>query len=466
MVLVFALCLLQDPAETLRDPLKRAKEADRKAAIEAFKAREFDGPFFWAAVRFLEKGDAGWKLRADGAVDPAASGLDIYLVRYGRPDLSEDDHRAALDTLVAIVEKTKTTSQAHDALRVFAVVHLSALGDQANAAHAGRLGFTRVEGRWGTADQHTHAAVAHGFEHPEKLDASVEATARGSASFGARYAALLAKLQRTLAQRQNHEAMFQELAGAGAGGGPRGAVEHLKALAMSFKAAVYCKECKSGKLVCPQCKGKKRVDAKCPDCGGEGRLKSTGDVGAGATQRCNLCNASGLIKDSACPTCSKSGAVDCGKCAGSPWFDRACSGAGCRGGKRPCSACKGKTRIDVTCKECGGGGRIKAPGDAGAGATHKCRGCEGRGTLKEALPCEACSKSSLGKGLEQCDTCGGSGKERRGAIGAGDVFSTDKCASCRGDGFPLPNMAVACPKCAGLGAIVKPVADPSKVLGD
>jgi len=454
--------LFQDPADTLRDPLKRAKEADRKAALEYFKAKEFDGPFFWVATRFLEKGDAAWKLRVDGAVDPAAPGLDIYLVRYGRADLSESDHRAALDTLVAIVEKTKATSQAHDAVRLFGLAHAGAVSGDVPAA--AKLGLVRAGDRWGTADQHAHYAMARSMEQPDKVDPSMEAAARGSASFGARYAALLLQIHRTLATRRGHESTFLAIAGWSSGGGPKGAAEHVKALAASFKAAAYCKDCKNGRVTCAGCQGKKRVDIKCPECGGEGRVGSAGDTGVGATQRCNPCGGTGTLKDQACAPCSKSGLVECGKCSGSPWFDRACSNLACKGGKAPCADCKGRQRIDVQCKDCGGAGRKKALGDAGAGATHQCRTCKGRGSLKDAAPCATCANSPEGKGVQKCGVCGGTGRESRAPIVTSDVYSADRCAACRASGWPLAGLAVPCTKCCGLGTVVKPAADPAKVL--
>lgn len=316
----------------------------------------------------------------------------------------------------------------------------------------------------GTADQVTHFKVAHAFREPERADGALEARAKNSSLFGARYAALLLEIRRSLETGTRHEATFMALAQASSSGGPKGAAEHLRALALSFKKAVYCKECRDGKVTCPQCQGKRKVDIACKVCGGKGRVRAPGAApGADVTHKCRNCEGRRILKGVGCPTCSQQGVADCGACLGKPWRDKRCAAKGCQNGRVTCPTCQGKGKVPATCGDCEGKGRVQAPGAVNAVITQRCNPCDGKGVLKEPDPCPACSKSAIGIGLAPCACRGGENRVKAGASLA-DVFSTDPCAACSGKGWPDPKKAEACPRCLGLGVRVAPAADPSKRL--
>jgi hypothetical protein len=410
-----ALCALvlvaaspqEDPFAVLTKPALRLKESERKQAFDYFNSKARDNSVCWAAARFLEKSDREWRLSydrlttKDGAVagkvegetfvtfggqrmpvasgklekealDPAAVELDGFLAKFWTTDsMTETNHKQALDALVAAIDKVKSRSEASEVLRLFALAHISALGAKA-ADPAQKLGLTQKEGRWGTGDQCAHYLVARNYDKPEKVDAATEAAGRACVGFGGRYAALLLLIHKSLAKGSGFESAFQSVAGFSSAGGPKGAADHLKALAVGFKAATYCKECKNGKITCAGCQGKKRLDLKCPDCGGSGRIKAPGDAGSGATSRCNKCATTGVLKNQPCQPCSQTGLAACTGCKGKSW--------------------------------------------------------------------------------------------KEGAVSPGEVLSADRCDACGGDGWPVANIAIPCSKCLGLGAKIKPAADPAKVL--
>ncbi len=504
---LIALCLLtqSDPYRTLAEHGRRAREADRKAALEHFRARERGSALAWAAARLLERSDQDWRLRYDrlttkdgvqagrvagalfysfsgqqfaatagtleqDALDPAALELDACFARFpNRDTMTEQEHLGALEALAVSYEKVRARSHGYEALRLFALAHASVLGDRA-VGTAPRLGLVRTGGRWGTPEQVTHYVVALHHSKPERVDPATEAVAKGSPVFGARYAWLILQIHDACASGSGRQATFEAIASLPVGGGPAGAADHLRALATGFKAALQCKECKNGRATCSKCQGKGKSDVTCEACKGSGRTRAPGAVGgADVTQKCRNCDGKKVFKDVGCPECSKSGQVACASCKGKPWRDRVCANKDCRGGRIACSPCKGSGQLVSTCQVCGGTGRSKAPGTVGSAVvTQKCRTCEdpvtgrhGDGKLRD--DCKTCAKT----GRVNCPACGpmGSKQDPAGAaVGVSAVFTTDVCAECRGEGWPLPNVAVACPKCLGLGVRVKPAADPARTL--
>jgi hypothetical protein len=331
-------------------------------------------------------------------------------------------------------------------------------------AVVGFLGLLAAQEPAGTPDQLTHHWIARLVNTPDKVEPALELAARNSPVFGARYAVILIDLRRALEAGRGYEAEWLALAQASPAGGPAGAADHLRALAKGFKDAVYCRECKNGRVECPRCKGKKTVDLTCPKCEGKCRVKAPGQVGnSNVTQRCNNCNATGVFKNAPCPECDKGGTIACGACTGRPWHDRPCSRKDCRGGRIPCPTCQGRTKVAVKCAECGGKGRTRAVGATeDSNASVKCRACDGKGTLKEEAPCPGCTGSKYGLGLDRCPECASGAKGPQVLLSS--VYTTEPCAACKGSGWPNPKEAAACPKCLGLGVRVKPVADPAKVL--
>lgn len=312
-----------------------------------------------------------------------------------------------------------------------------------------------------TPDQKLQVRLSRAWEQTGPADPALLADAKASGSFGARYLGLLLQVRETLAQGKGHECVYQRIVTLS---GSPGAVEHLKALAASFKAAVYCKDCNNGKVVCSQCQGKKRTEVKCLVCEGKGRVGAPGAVDkTQVTMKCRNCDGKAVFRDVRCPGCSGTGVNDCPSCLGSPWHDRACTVKECRNGRVPCSQCKGKGKVEVTCPTCQGRGRLNAPGAVNPGeVTQRCNDCDAKGVLKEKSPCPSCD-TAIGIGWARCGVC--RGEVGRAAVATPSaVYETESCAACGGKGWPQEGKAVACTKCLGLGVRIKPVSAPLRTL--
>jgi len=326
------------------------------------------------------------------------------------------------------------------------------------------LALTQDEAQ-GSPDQRLQWKLSKAFEQTGTVDASLIADAKASPSFGTRYVALAVQMKDALNSRGRHECTYQKIVGMSPAGGPAGAAEHLRALATSFKAAVYCRDCKDGKVVCGQCQGKKRTEVKCLVCEGKGRVGAPGAVDKTAvTMKCRNCDGKAVFRDVRCPGCSGTGVNDCPSCLGSPWHDRACTVKECRGGRVPCPQCQGKGKVEVTCPTCQGRGRLNAPGGVNPGeVTQRCNDCDSRGILKDKAPCPSCDGSAIGIGWTKCEACRGDGP--KAAVAAVEsVFEREPCAACGGKGWPLEGKAIACVKCLGLGVRLKPAIAPERTL--
>jgi hypothetical protein len=318
----------------------------------------------------------------------------------------------------------------------------------------------------GTPEQLMLYKLAHHYNQPSQVDASLESMGLVSSNFATRYCAALVQLHRSLESGRGYECAYQSLLRL-ACAGPAGASEHLKALAASLKESVCCKDCKDGKLACGSCQGKGRVDLPCNVCKGAGRIRPSGAVGGtDASVKCRNCDSQRVFKNVTCPTCSRSGFTVCESCKGRPWPSTKCSTPGCKEGRIPCGTCQGTGWRVVKCQSCEGG-RFRASGAAGdADVTVKCRNCEvngqqGNGTLRSE--CSTCQRT----GRVTCDTCGGAFSRKgdgAGAPSAARIFSTQSCGDCSGAGWPQPDKPLPCSKCQGLGVKIKPAIDPSKTI--
>lgn len=301
--------------------------------------------------------------------------------------------------------------------------------------------------------------ISRAYSRPEGVDGSLEAMALASPRFGTRYAATLLQVHKAFLRGRGFESAYRAVLKCSPCDGPAGAADHLKAVAASLKLAVYCPDCKNGKIPCTQCGGKGRTDLPCAFCGGKGRTPAAGaQLGSNAQVKCRNCDGQGTFRNAGCPGCGKSGLVSCLACNGNPWHD-ACSNPACKGGMTSCGTCGGKGVPNVDCPNCDGG-YVRAPGaQLGSNAQMKCRSCEGAGQIK--ANCGACER----RGRVPCDVC----QERRKGV-KGDaslisaVFSTQACPACSGAGWPEEGKAVACSKCVGLGVKIVPAADPGKIL--
>jgi hypothetical protein len=352
--------------------------------------------------------------------------------------------------------------------RLFALAHLveALAGDPSVRSVLEGAGYRQTADgkRWGEAPSVFQQGLAQYFREAGKDDPALESQALASTDFGTRYLGLLVEIDRSLRRGAGFQAVWNDLAASGAPEFPSKGAAHLRALAESYRKAVYCGQCKLGRVLCSQCQGKARTDLPCPACKGEGRLMAPGAAnGALVSQRCNTCDGRKVFKQVGCATCSRTGTIGCSSCGGNPWHENGCTNPICRGGWVRCQTCRGGGRVDAPCADCNGTGRVMASGAAnGAVVTQKCRMCqEDHGVFKRAAKCPTCA----GNGLVRCSTCQGkTGGERTAPASISDVFTTEACAECAGSGWPSPRMAIPCPRCFGLGVRVKPAADATKTL--
>lgn len=218
------------------------------------------------------------------------------------------------------------------------------------------------------------------------------------------------------------------------------------------------------------------MDVPCAACGGAGRVLSPGAIdGAQVTHKCRNCDGRKVFKEARCPGCSAAGSVECATCGGRPWKDFSCENAGCRNGWVACGGCRGKGKVDVRCKDCDGTGRVMSPGAVGdARVTQKCRTCgENHGVFRLGGKCEACTGTGLVRspvcegrpGFKRVDVATGQAAAvKRPGLWGGEAFSAERCGDCAGEGWLSPRIALACPRCAGLGVRLRPASDPSKIL--
>ncbi|MBI3857885.1 MAG: hypothetical protein HY293_19580, partial [Planctomycetes bacterium] len=197
LILCIFLSAQDENFKILQDPARRAKEFDRQTALKGFKEQSKQNPAAWVAARFLEKSDRQWKLSYDrlktasgiligtesggnftaynGAKtatssgtlekdvrDPAGVELDGYLKAWwSGATLSDADHRKALESLEQSISKAGT-SEGGEALKLFALLHASALGDRASDI-IGKFGFVKEGDRWGRREDLAVSAIANGL---------------------------------------------------------------------------------------------------------------------------------------------------------------------------------------------------------------------------------------------------------------------------------------------------------------
>lgn len=431
----------------LKDPIRRSSSAERASMAASIVESGHRSPVLRALGHYFSRPDAAWGLTAAAQEAWARYLQECPVDRLA--ELTADEHLAMAKILLEAGPSPLP--------RLVALAHLLESGPELPAAH----GFRRsVDGRlWGDADAMAHYALSRQVGRPAKEEAAPEMVS----SFGARYALALLQIQKTLDRGAGYEAAVAEFVTTPGPGAPRNASEHLKALALSFRNAVRCRECKEGRLACPQCQGKAKIDLPCAACQGTGRTIAPGAVdGAQVTQKCRNCDGKRIFKDVGCPTCAKAGSIPCGSCGGRVWKDGGCTNPSCRGGLTPCVTCGKRGRVDLRCADCGGTGRVTAPGAVdGARVTQKCRTCnENHGIFKLAAPCSTCAAS----GWVKCDTCKGKPAEVKSSIPLSAVYTTERCRDCSGEGWPWAPLPAACPACAGLGVRIRPAADPAKLL--
>ena len=65
-----------------------------------------------------------------------------------------------------------------------------------------------------------------------------------------------------------------------------------------------------------------------------------------------------------------------------------------------------------------------------------------------------------------CKNCGNGVRDGNFRSKLEDVFGASPCQLCGGKGFPLPNLALPCDRCYGLGFKALPATDASRTLTD
>lgn len=437
-----------DNFKILQDPARRAKEFDRQTALKAFRDQSKDNAAAWVAARFLEKTDKQWKLGYD-AKDSSGTELDAYLKTYWTgATLSDAEHRKALESLETALGKVGK-SEGAEALKLFLLVHISAIGDRGSDI-ASKFGLAKEGERWGTKDDLALCALVSGISKKTMVSGELESRARSSAALAPRYAVSLFDLGKVMNANQGYEGAYKALLALAQNAPPRTA-EHFKAMADSLKNAVYCKVCKDGKLICEMCQGKKKFDQPCPQCHTIGWAQKGGAAGS-TLIRCWRCAGQGTFKMAGCPGCSQTGIINCPVCAGKPWRDNF---QGCKE-CTICTVCHGRKQTEHDCPTCKGKGRV-APFTAGI-PTATCDACKGFAVIKEN--CTACKES----GLAPCKRCGDGVRDGKNKPKVEDVYSAQPCTTCGGKGFPLPNLAVPCVRCSGLSFIALPAVDPAKTM--
>lgn len=132
---------------------------------------------------------------------------------------------------------------------------------------------------------------------------------------------------------------------------------------------------------------------------------------------------------------------------GSPCM--ACGGSS----KVNCTTCRGKVKINIQCGKCGGSGQVNS-----LRGIVRCTGCNGQGTFKN-VDCPHC-KATPGKA-----DCKARGCDKPVKPPTFDSFATAyKCGLCKGQGSLFRHAAYSCPECAGIGLILQPKSDPTKLL--
>jgi hypothetical protein len=440
VLLALALLLQTDPRKVLVDPAKRANDKDRKEALEHFRSNASGNTLNWGAAKFLEE-------YGKDTVSPA---INVFLERYWKSDtLSQEEHAAALKELAGMPRPERGS----DPRMLLALPHLSALGE-AGADQAQLLGMRKVDGRWAYGEGLAlnglvKAFSGRGGDRPPEKNLT-------AGRFSVRYVAMLLQINDSLEGKGGCESTYKKLSSF-KGSGSVGA--HLKALLESYEKVARCQDCEMGRRTCHKCGGTRFVENQdCPICRGAGKVAviKGGGREMGLKTKCKACAGKGKFDRTKCAPCEGSGKVSCGVCAGKYWSDIC---RDCFLGKQKCSACQGLRQVVTPCPACGGRGKTPVKSQMRKlGYKDPCKKCKTTGKLRTA--CESCSR----KGIVTCRSCKGSQKLGISLASPSKVYATRNCDDCRGSGFPFPNVAAPCLKCYGLGVMIAPAADPSKVI--
>jgi len=117
-----------------------------------------------------------------------------------------------------------------------------------------------------------------------------------------------------------------------------------------------------------------------------------------------------------------------------------------------CSACKGHKKINAQCTKCGGSGKLNSFNGVIA-----CPGCKGQGRYIN-IDCPKCKAT----GKTECKARGCAREVPKPTF---ETFAEAfRCPVCQGRGSLMHHVAVPCTECSGIGLILQPKSDPSKLL--
>lgn len=356
---------LQEAFAVLTDAGRRAVEADRKAARNAFRRAWTEGASDVAAAAylFLSRTDGEWGVDKN---EEASAALEAFFKAAGQ-GLTGD---GAAGASTALAEKARGVGgDAGEALMIL----VSGVTSELVASNGGKptpaveasfqaAGFVKAEtaALWGTDEQLAledyRSWAGSGDFDLGYLEFRSEHRRRTDFAVG--YARALLALLKALKRNDNYGTAASEfvLLSRKARGADR---LHTAELAKSIRAKSPCRVCAgTHKVNCSACKGKKKVTLQCGGCGGSGKINSLRGV-----VKCRHCKGVGIYRNRDCPKCKKTGKTPCKArdCAGEvpkPTFETFAEAV-------RCSTCRGKGRlmrhVSLSCPECRGIGLILHP---------------------------------------------------------------------------------------------------------
>ncbi|MBI3857945.1 MAG: hypothetical protein HY293_19880 [Planctomycetes bacterium] len=117
-----------------------------------------------------------------------------------------------------------------------------------------------------------------------------------------------------------------------------------------------------------------------------------------------------------------------------------------------CSACKGSKKVNLECTKCGGSGKLNTFNGVKA-----CVGCNCAGRYNN-VDCPKCKAS----GKTECKARGCTREVPKPTFESfADAY---KCRDCQGRGSLMRHVAFPCDDCNGIGLVLHPKSDPSKLL--
>jgi DnaJ-class molecular chaperone len=117
-----------------------------------------------------------------------------------------------------------------------------------------------------------------------------------------------------------------------------------------------------------------------------------------------------------------------------------------------CSACKGNKKVNAECTKCGGSGKLNS-----FNGVISCPGCQGKGRYNN-IDCPKCKAT----GRVECKARGCTREVPKPTF---ETFADAyRCPLCQGRGSLMRHVAFPCTECSGIGLILQPKADPTKLL--